>query len=348
MQEYRTYQQDDDLTKYCTKVNEKEIINPEFYNYVMDDVDESLTGVALAYAIYSSLNRKVSYDENFIAFGSEYDFLINKNINSVTINNSSVICDIWAPLFAICLEKRGFSAVVNKEATHSKVYFKAEGFIICADATENKKDLIDGFDFSDITRCKLGLVPNNFLVYEKDKNNQMVAKKITDTNWYKDSGVELSEPIFSKQITKLLELLNQNPTYKKYKSKNSSLESDFDEINHLLKESELDTISSIMYLNNLIKILLSKDDQARITKDYIKVQKDENISLGLLINYCPPETKQIRYCDFHPCVNGINFLYTNADGICEISEDEAYNLQAVNDDIELNIDKYIISRKGGK
>ena len=80
MQEYRTYQQDDDLTKYGNKVNEKEIINPEFYNYVMDDVDESLTGVALAYEIYSSLNRKVSYDEYFIAFGSEYDFLINKNI----------------------------------------------------------------------------------------------------------------------------------------------------------------------------------------------------------------------------------------------------------------------------
>lgn len=58
MQEYRTYQQDDDLTKYGNKVNEKEIINPEFYNYVMDDVDESLTGVALAYEIYSSLIEK--------------------------------------------------------------------------------------------------------------------------------------------------------------------------------------------------------------------------------------------------------------------------------------------------
>lgn len=66
MQEYRTYQQDDDLTKYGNKVNEKEIINSEFYNYVMDDVDESLTGVALAYEIYSSLNRKVSYDEYFM------------------------------------------------------------------------------------------------------------------------------------------------------------------------------------------------------------------------------------------------------------------------------------------
>ena len=49
MQEYRTYQQDDDLTKYGNKVNEKEIINPEFYNYVIDDVYESLNCVALAY-----------------------------------------------------------------------------------------------------------------------------------------------------------------------------------------------------------------------------------------------------------------------------------------------------------
>ncbi len=349
MQELRTYQQDDDLSKYGTKVNEKESINPEFYNYVMDDVDESLTGIALAYEIYTSLNKKVSYDEYFLAFKTDFDFLKNKKVNNITEEDSSIICTIWASLFALFLESKNFPAVINKGGMHSRVFFKADGYIVYADATENSKDLTNGFEFSDITRSKLGIVPNNFLIYEKDEDNQIIAKKITDAKISKDLLVKIEKPTFSHQITKLLEILNTNSTYKKYKRENQpSINSLFSEIKILLKDSELDTISNIMYLNNLIKIFLSSEDQARITNDYIKVKKDENIYLGLLINYCPPETKQIRYCDFHPCINGINFLYTKKDGLCEVSEDEAYNLQALNDDIELNADNYKISSRGGK
>ncbi len=349
MKEKRTYQADDDLLKYGFKVPNTEEINPEFYNYVMDEVDENAKGIDLALQIYDSLNKKVSYDEQFMAFRKDYDFLQNKNIKDITSNNSSVICDTWALLYASILEKNGIPAVVNKAVAHSKVYFSADGYIVSADATENQKDPEDESELSDITRCKMGMNPYNFFLYEKDETGQIKECRIDESTYIKENNIKLKRTNFSSYITKLINLLNENSTYKKY---NNSIKPDIldiiNEIKFQLEQSNLDTISNMLYLNNLLKMLVPKDDLDKLTKDYIKIKQDNEIKYGVILNYCPYEVEFPRCYDFHPPVDGINFLYTSKTGLCKISEDKAYRLQEENDDIELNPDDYIMNQRGGK
>lgn len=349
MQEQRTYRGNDNLEKYGNKVPDTEVIDQNFYNYVMSDVDEYATGIDLSLQIYDSLNKKVSYDEIFFAFGNDYNFQKNKSSKSVTEDSNVVICDIWANLFALFLENNDISATVNKEAEHSKVYFCVDGHIICADATQSVNSPQENITFTDITRCKLGLIPNNFLIYEEDEKGNIVERNLFESQFIKKSNINLEQATFSIYISTLINLLKNNKTYKKYNnlSKDNILET-FEKIKRLLSNSELDTLSNIAYINNLIKVFLTIEDQQKIKKDYIKVQQEKELVLGLLLNYCPHEVDNPRYCDFHPSVSGINFLFTNKFGLCEISEDAAYNLQAKNDEIELNFEQYIPSSKGGQ
>lgn len=349
MQELRTYQGNDNLEKYGNKVPKTEVIDQKFYNYVMQDVNDDATGINLSLQIYNSLNKKVSYDEIFFAFGNDYNFQKNKSCESITKDNNIVICDIWANLFALFLENNDISAVVNKEAEHSKVYFCVDGHIICADATQSINSPQENMAFTDITRCKLGLIPNNFLIYEEDEKGIIVERNLLESQLIKKSNINIEQSTFSIYISKLINLLKNNKTYKKYNnlSKDNILET-FEKIKRLLSNSKLDTLSNITYINNLIKVLLTIEDQQKIQKDYIKIQQEGEVVLGLLLNYCPYEVEFPRYCDFHPSVNGINFLFTNKKGLYEISEDEAYNLQEKNDEIELNFEQYIPSSKGEK
>lgn len=356
MKELRTYKASDNLEKYGKYLPSDIKMNEGFYQYVMSDVDKQKTGIYLSVDIYQSLNEKVSYNEIFVAFGQDTSLkfikdIYNQNIQDITIDKNAIVCTSWSLLFAYMLQQNGYDVVIGKNTTHHYVYFKADDYILRADATEKLEDKKDGSRLSDITRCKLGICPEGLLIYEKNIDGRIDENGVNlfESNIYNSNYYHEEKPHLENYTETIMKQLKDDTDFYTYPvpSEYKNVFSQFSVMSELISMNDLDVISSINYLNHLTKILIPEEERSKITKDYLKIMDNDELSFGLLLTYSPQKIENPRYCYFHPSVSGYNFLYTKKDGFVPISEEEAYNLQEKNDEVEMNItdDGY---KRGGK
>lgn len=345
MDKTKTYLAGDDIEKYG-KIPENINVNEELYNSIIKEVKQVPNKMALAIELYKALNKRVIYDELYSAFKDDLKFVKNKSIEDVTLENNEIICTIWAELYATILRKNNIDAVVSG-TTHKYVIFCADNHFIKADATENIRNEQDSSRLTDLVRAKLDIRPYHLHIYEKGENGQINYVQYYESNYYKTHQKELDTRHFLNYTTKILKLLKENKTYKEYRKNPQTLEEVISKISTLLNQEKLGPVEEMMYINNLLWLYLSEEEYQKITKDYIKILKDDDIIYGLLINYSKEEIKNPRCYDFHPPINGKNYLYTKETKIIPITEDEAYNLQVKNDEIELNEDEYF-HKFGGK
>lgn len=355
MREMRTYLPDDDLSKYGVKLDSDLKMNEEFYASIMSDVNSNSTGIELAYELYKSFNKKVSYNEIFKAFEQDLSIgfvndIYNRGIEKITLEDSAIICTNWALAYAYLLEKNGFNVVINKNVMHNYVYFVSDGHLIKADATNNCVDPRDGSNFSDLTRCKLDILPCGFMIYEKNNKGDMEERKVFDSVFFKENDLLIDNDSLSDYTTSIIEKLNENSDYsQKFSLDQNDVISNFSMISELVNEAQLDTIGSITYIHNLIRMFFSLEDQKKMKRDYLKmVDDDGSYSLGFLTNYCSKKVELPKCYLFHPAVDGYNFLYTKKHGLQFIEEDMALDLQIKNDEIELSIDADDNYQRGGK
>jgi len=359
MKELRTHRVDDDLEKYGRYIDENLDMDQKFYESVMDEVDLHKSDAFLALDIYRSFNQKVSYDELFALFEQDQslDFIrdiYQKSVEDITEEENSVICTTWATAFAYFLNKNGIDAVVNQEVNHAQVFFKADQHIFRADATGKLIGYGEKNQMSDLTRCKLGILPQGFLIYEENEQGLMEEKNFFDSSFYKSSAYQ--ENKIDDYTMNILEELKQDENFYSYEIPEdfSNTFSQIAMISAMLSMGKLDTVGGITYLKHLMKVLIPEDERKKITLDHIKLIDEEvevldvhDINYGVILTYTPEEVEEPKCCFFHPSVSGYNFLYSKHSSLLPISEEEAYHLQERNDDIELEVEEHHYKR-GGK
>lgn len=361
MKEMRTNRGDDNLEKYGSYIAPNEKMNEKFYKTVMDEVDAIKENAFLPLEIYNSLNKKVLYDEIFAVFEQDQslDFIkdiMNKKTEEITLDKNNIICATWADAFAYMLTKNGYEAVVDKAVNHSQVFFKAENHIFRADATGKLIGYGEENQMSDLTRSKLGIIPQGFLIYEENSKGNMEERNFFQSDFYKNNNILYQEREIKDYTLAILEELKQEEDFYSYEIP-KDYENVFSQlalISEMLNKSTLDTVGGITYLKHLMKVLIPDREQKKITLDHIKIHNEEtdtldidDLSYGIILTYSPEKVEEPRYCYFHPSVSGYNFLYTKRSGLAPISEDEAYHLQERNDDIELKVGENDYKR-GGK
>lgn len=361
MQELRTNRADDQLDKYGNTIDQSVRMNEAFYESVMNDVDLTKEKAFVALDIYNSLNKKVAYNEIFAIFEQDQSFdfiedIYNKKVEAITREDNEVTCVSWANAYAYMLTKNGIEAVVDKEVSHSQVFFKANDHIFRADATGKIIGYGEENQMSDLTRSKLGIIPQGFLIYEESKQGHMEERGFFQSSFYKSSNVVLEESQIKDYTLSVLEKLKQEPDFYSYEIPEDyhNVFSQFAVMSEMLSISELDTIGGITYLKHLMKVLIPDSSQKKITLDHIKIQNEEDdvldvdaLSYGVILTYMPEEVEEPRCCFFHPSVSGYNFLYTKESPLLPISEEEAYQLQDKSDEIELKVGDREYKR-GGK
>lgn len=358
MRELRTNRADDDIKKYGEHIPKNIKMNEEFYNMVMNDVDMTKKGAFLAAEIYNSLNKKVFYDEVFCLFDQDtsLDFIediYNKSIEEINKDKNAIICHNYSEAFAYLLEQNGFEAVIDKGVTHSQVYFKADHHILRADATGKILGLDEKNQMADLTRAKLDILPQGFLIYEENDQGLIEEKNFYHSNFYKNNTSIKGQNI-NEYTQSIMEKLKQDADFYSYEVPEDyhNVFSQIALISEMLATSNLDIVGGITYLKHLMKVLIPEEERKKITLDHIKMQNEEvlnvdNLKYGLLLTYLPQEVETPRCCDFHPSVSGYNFLYTETKGLNPISENDAYELQERHDAIDMKIIDHDYKR-GGK
>lgn len=361
MSELRTNLVDDDLEKYGSFLSDDVKVNQEFYDFVMRDVDLTKEDSFLAFDIYQSLNQKVSYDEVFAIFQQDtsLDFIqdiYTKDVEEITEKENSVICTTWANAFAYFLKQAGFLAVVDHGVSHSQVFFKDSYHIFRADATGKMLGMDEKNQMSDLTRAKLGILPQGFLIYEKNKQGLIEEKNFLTSDFY-HNHTTMTGPVGMEENTmRILKELKQSEDFYSYPVP-EDYQNVFSQIalmSEMISLSQLDIVGGITYLKHLIQVLVPEEEKKKITLDHIKIQPAEEevlnvdqIKYGLILTYTPEEVENPRCYFFHPSVSGYNFLYTEETGLNPISEDYAFHLQEVHDEIDMKVGDHEY-RRGGK
>lgn len=351
MKELRTNRVDDDIKKYGDFISKDVKMDEEFYKAVMNDMDMNKKGAFLAAEIYESLNKKVSYDEVFGIFDQDtsLDFIediYNKKAEKITLDENTVICHNWSDSFAYLLNKNGFEAVIDKGVNHSQVYFKADNHMFRTDATGKILGLDEKNQMSDLTRAKLGIMPQGFLIYEENSQGVMEEKNFFKSNFYKNSPSFKEGKSIDDYTQSIMKKLKEDDAFYSYEMPEDyhDVFSQIALISEMLSESNLDIIGGITYLKHLMKVLIPEEERKKITLDHIKMQDGEEkllnvdeLKYGLILTYAKEEVENPRCCFFHPSVSGYNFLYREGQGLNPITEDEAYSLQEKHDDIDMKI-----------
>lgn len=361
MKELRTNRADDDIKKYGAPISKDVKMDETLYEAVMNDVDMSKKGAFLAAEIYNSLNKRVSYDEVFGIFEQDtsLDFIkdiYNKKAEEITIDKNTVICHNWSDSFAYSLQKNGFNeVVVNKAVTHSQVYFKADNHMFRADATGKILGLDEQNQMSDLTRAKLGIMPQGFLIYEENSQGLMEEKNFFKSDFYKNHSSFKEEMSIHDYTQNIMKKLKEDDAFYSYEVPEDyhNVFSQIAFMSEMLTESNLDIIGGITYLKHLMNVLIPEEERKKITLDHIKMQNGEEeilnvdeIKYGLILTYAPEEVENPRCCFFHPSVSGYNFLYREGQGLNPITEEEAYSLQEKHDDIDMKIMDHDYKRSG--
>ena len=324
----------------------------KFIKRVGKDLPLNSNNLSIALKLYNNLNEVVEFSEKFEAFGQDLslDFLkriYEKPINSINLTEKEVTCKNWAELYAFFLTKHNIPCVINTSGVHYSVYLKEEGYIFNADATIINKDKNDNYKMNDLTRNKLGLRPSGFNALIIDEEIGVKKVNVFDLGLNIDKSTEIDYVDFDERTNAIIKNLTDCKTFeiRNMKEVRDEITDNFSLINNLLLEEDLDSVSAISYINTLIKVLFTREQQQHIA--YVQV-KDKNKSkeekYTEIINFNPNEERKHRH-DYKmgiPNLDGYNFIYR--DGSLEyLTKRKARQVI----ETSMNIDMDILSNKGG-
>ena len=325
----------------------------KFIKRVEKDLPLDSNNLSIALKLYNNLNEVVEFSEKFEAFGQDLslDFLkriYERPINSINLTDNQVVCKNWAELYAFFLNKHNIPCVVNISGVHYSVYLKEEGYLFNADATIINKDKNDNYKMDDLTRSKLGLRPSGFNAIISDE--EVGAKKVNiyDLGLNLDISTEIDYVNFEDRTNTIIRNLTNCKTFKirNIPEITDEVTDNFSLINNLLLEEDLGGVSAISYINTLIKVLFTKDQQQHLA--YVQIKEkgkgEDEYKNSEVINY-NPNKERIHKHDYTmgiPTLEGYNFIYR--DGSLEyLTKRKARKV--IEDSMNIDID--VLSNKGG-
>ena len=199
----------------------------------------------------------------------------------------------------------------------------------------------------DLTRSKLGLRPSGFNALISDE--ELGAKKVNvyDLGLNLDKSTEIDYVNFEDRTNAIIKNLTNCKTFeiRNIPEITDEVTDNFSLINNLLLEEDLGSVSAIAYINTLIKVLFSKEQQQHLA--YVQVKdkgKSKEEKYTEIINYNPKEDRKHRhdYTMGIPNLEGYNFIYR--DGSLEYLT-KRKTRQVI--ETSMNIDMDILSNKGG-
>ena len=314
-----------------------------FIKRIEKDLPLDSNDISIALKLYNNLNEVVEYSEETIAFNQDLSIpflkrIYNKTIDMINLTDNIVTCKSWSELYAYFLTKHNISCVINENVVHRSVYFKTEGLLFNADATSKNQDERDNYLMADLTRSKLGLRPNGLGAFFQDENG---ARKI---NIY-DLGLNLAESTqidyvdFEDRTNAIIENLGNCKTFKIHNIPDiqDRVTDTFSLINNLLLMEDLDNLSAIKYINTLLKVLFTKDENRRLTYIPVKeVDNKGNYSYSEIINYNPSLEKDNKREFDNRNLEGYNFICRSS-GIEYLTPRKARKIIEKSRDIDTDI-----------
>ena len=167
---------------------------------------------------------------------------------------------------------------------------------------------------SDLTRSKLGLRPNSFCTLIQDE--EVGAKKVSvyDLGLNLDKSTETDYVNSEDRTNSIVRNLTNYSTFKIHNIPDIKDEviDIFPIINNLLLQQDLDNVSAISYIHNLIKVLFTKEHQQHLAYVEVKEEtKGKKYSYSEVVNYNPNEIREHRH-DYKmgmTNLDGYNFIY---------------------------------------
>ncbi len=155
--------------------------------------------------LYVELNKRVSYDFNYIKGNKEVQQeLLNRKVTFDNMKNNEVVCKGWSDLFNELLKDNGIDSkiVSTSKKSHYWVEINLEDSIIIADATDAL-----GIGGPDLSNCKNGFSTLGFVKTHKGMSNTRL-KNMYDNN----PGVEEAVKSQWKKVDSKIEY-NNNGAY---------------------------------------------------------------------------------------------------------------------------------------
>ena len=201
----------------------------------------------------------------------------------------------------------------------------------------------------DLTRSKLGLRPSGFNALISDE--ELGAKKVNvyDLGLNLDKSTEIDYINFDDRTNAIIRNLTNCSTFKirNIPEIKNEVTDNFSLINNLLLEEDLGSVSAISYINTLIKVLFTKEEQQHLAYVQIKEKSkgEDEYKNSEVINYNPNEDRKHRH-DYKmgiPNLDGYNFIYR--DGSLEyLTKRNARKV--IEESMDIDID--VLSNRGGR
>ena len=249
-------------------------INHDFENSIMKNIDKNLKCEELAFAIYNELNKKVKYNPAFFALNQDLEnefakAIYDKKITEVSKEDNKIVCQTWAELYAYLLEKNGIEAYITSKGKHKYVSVFNGKTRIEADATNLTNSNEDTSRLTDLARCKLGMKPAGFKIYnydvEKDigEDLDIIKSDYTDTDYRNFEDTE--------ELSELLTLIDDNKkrsdAFFEIEDNESQIKTILKKLTYikeLVKESKLDNMDSVAYISHLFRNIINEEENNRV------------------------------------------------------------------------------------
>lgn len=242
--------------------------NPEFYNFVMEGLENLSSPLSKARAIYLKLAKVLCYDEIVPAYNQDLSIShveehYYSKTSSVTLGNNRVTCNLWAEIYCAFLTKIGIDAKVIAKGKHRLVEFFIEGVRYTADATNSFLDK-DNIYLNDLTRVKLNSPTVGFNGDTKEIDQNLGYNPIELIKQYEDFSNN-HYPISSMRLSSGDELTD-------------NIKSKLDYLSTMAYH--LPQIEAVGYLKQMIKssnYVFNMEDLSKITPVQIRLRDNEGL-----------------------------------------------------------------------
>ncbi len=154
-----------DLSKVPEQLRRMDYNASTMKNEILDTINPNMNETTKARQLYIELNRRLSYDMNYLSGDKNLSESIYRSTKSFAeLNGKSVICKGWSELYRELLIESGFDPssvrIMGKAGLGEHKWIEitlSDGNIIIADATEIINNSID------LANCKSGCSTNGFV-----------------------------------------------------------------------------------------------------------------------------------------------------------------------------------------
>ena len=249
-------------------------INPDFERAVLETIQKTDDPAEFALQLYNELNKRVKYNPSFFALDQDltdkfaHD-IYYQPINTVNLQNNSLVCPQWSELYAYLLEKNGFEAYVCCSGKHKSVKAYYGTILIEADATNQTTSPNDPSRLTDLTRSKLGVRPAGFKAYECYRDKQITINLATIQLHYDIADFSTNRGA-NEQLIEIMNLIDEDRDLSDIimglndpNDQVGTIMKKISFISYMLKGASLDNMDSIGYLNHLFHCTLNSEERQR-------------------------------------------------------------------------------------